>query len=613
MDIEAKEDERNGDNEAESVSSCSSPLSAVPSELSDIDSEHDDVPGGEVDDVRVDVSDTAREVDIPTPKGKESAAQRTPKGKGKKVIPAYLGSASSNLNGGEEAETPETLQPPSMSPALGPSTVQEVIPPLDIDQQIEFSPGYTGVHNTRSSRRRQPSVVPKSEALASDVPTPGQGQQSTRRSVRKIAQTRRPKAMSPTGALESPAQTVLKLSAGQLNHQHIGGPVSGQFAKASKAKKKGIGKGFAEIREFQEADGSWHLVPEDAANAAPTVAADDEIYFTQSGRAVKPHPSAALGSRETPTTSTRRSQSISRTDRPSQRVMSPLRPRAIFGKAKPPQSDQNRAKSTRASRRAESVQHSSETTGTQSGLTAIQTENAWVGSEPMPSAPLSSQAVMSNQRAEVRNGATPLAMQAEGTGQMDPLTISTSTTIEDRAEHAQYGHSRDSSTTKGKRASRNKISTDQLERPPRDPTAPLTGPSVVSSTVQPVNSHQPESSIVSQLQALRASQNTFATGLLQLEEQQSMIVELFTRNQTLLRNLKQESIAQAEMISKVEEQYTSEANLSLMPGQLPAKGVRRTPATAIQRTKEPTQKQGNKKRKAERQPEGDIDVLSMYA
>lgn len=599
------------DKDMENASRCSSPLSTVPSEGGDVEFDDADMPPGEMAEKHVDDSPKAREVDMPAPKGKKTASQRTPKGKGKKK-----GLPEPVANGGEEAETSEGLQPPVMSPALEPSAALLPVPPVDINQQTEFSPRTVGTRLTRSARKRESSVVPKSEAVDADV-VPAVEDRPSRRTTRKAPQSERSGAAPTRSAVASPRQLVDNLPA---SLQQAGGAEGDKTSKAPKSKRSGTGKGFAEILEWRDADGTWRPVDADAANTVPPSALEENLYFTQSGRPVRPHPSATLGHKEITTTSTRRTQSTHRTNPTSQKVASPASRQPTNNKSKPSQSDENRTKPSRTSRKADPQRDGSEPAAAQSGPPAAQTGISVAGNETTLEAPLSKQAVMSEnaQRAQLRTSATPLMSQAEASRQVEPFT-SASTVIQHAVEPAPKSLPQGSSVTKGKRPARNLPVLERPEQPLRNGsngTATINDSRVISVATQPSDKRRDES-VTSELQALREGQNAFATNILELEEQQTAAAEALARSRALLDRMKQDALAQKERMDKFEERYSTPAAAPAVPAPaipapLPAKGARRNPGVAVPKTKEAVpRQQGQKKRKADSHLIDDVQYPCM--
>jgi hypothetical protein len=108
---------------------------------------------------------------------------------------------------------------------------------------------------------------------------------------------------------------------------------------------------------------------------------------------------------------------------------------------------------------------------------------------------------------------------------------------------------------------------------------------------------------------LRERQNA---SRISLEEHQRMAAEFlarsqefFARSQALMEKFTQDSLAQEESISRIQERYSSHVDLPATS--IPAKSARRQPGLAVPRAKEAKQKQGTKKRKADREHEGDVE------
>lgn len=629
MDIDVEEDkaedkDEDRDEDLANASRCSTPLTPVTSDMDDFDSDPEDVIVEEVAVTHVDVTPKGKQRAKSTPKGKKPVSRRTPKGKGNQKAGAEEGADSAFIAGSEEeGARSEVLQPPAMSPAFEPSPSDGVITLLDINQQVEFSPHGVSTRFTRSSRRREASIVPKSEIVVRDVTPVIEDQQSSRRSGRRVAPAEGAKAVSSSTPMGSPAQAIVQPTPRQSDNQKVAGPdTEGIYKASNKAKRSSSSRWHQMVPEYRQADGTWRPVNAEATQDTVDPTAEDENrYITQSGRIVKRR-DPSVAPKEVSTTSSGRAEHANRVfAEPVDKPTSSTRPRTTASKPKPSKPDHNQARSSGTTRRADPPRHRSATVGTQHNLPAARTGYPTVGYETTPDAPLGQAVVSEHNPIAGPDDSSPLALSyTDRSRRTDRGRIPTPIASQSIAEPIAKDTARASSTTKGKRV----IPNLKGVKLPGQPLTNGTGSRRTVGTGQPAAMRPNATSAAMQLQELRESQNVVDTEFHEERQRiasgfqaiatgiQTLAAELqamFARNQAMLERMDQTSLAQQERISKMEKQYFSQ--IDSIDTLIPPRGVRLKVGIATTKSREPTQKHGPGKKKGDKPFENDPEFPCM--
>lgn len=633
MDMDFDEDEDKDKAEAlANASRCSTPLTPCSSDMEDINSDPEDVRVEELAVMNVDVTPKGKQVAASTPQGKKPVSRRT-KGKENQKSDAEqaVDSAFNTASGEEGRAWSGRLQAPPMSPAVAPSPFDSVIPIVDINQQTEFSPLGYSTRFTRS-RRREASVVPKSEIVPRGVTPVIEEQRSPRRSGRRAAPAESLDAVSTASALLSPAQAVAKLPPRKLDNRNISGTATGGITGELKPKRTASSRWHKNVTEYRDAEGNWRDVDAQASQQTTAKIAEvDNQYFTQSGRAVKRRDPSAQP-KEVSTTLSRRADHASLAAEPVDKAASSSRPRTTASKPRPSKPDRNQARSSRTTRAIDPPRHRSATVGTRQTLPVIGRETPTVGSESTPEAPLR-KAVESetSQGAGPHGRSPPRISHADGIYRFDEGMIPTPVASQYTEQPIANNTTRAPSATKGKRATQNPRGVELSGQPLPNGS----GSRGTFGTGQQAVTRPNASSFAMQLQELRERQSvvdteflieqqhvarglqTLATGIENLAAglqagMQNLTAELqaiSARSQAISGRMNQSSLAQQERISRMEEQCISQMNLTDLS--VPPKSARSKTGMATTKTRDPAQKQGPRRKKVDKPLDNDPEFPCM--
>lgn len=632
------------------VSRCSTPLTDLTSDVDEVESDYEDTNQKEAD-MAVDTTPKGKKSAKTSVKGKKAVNQRTPKRKGKGNVVAEQGVDSPSLGGNvdEAEERSGSLRPPPMSPAVRPTTSESPIMPVNILQQSEFSPRSGRTRLTRSSNRREATIVPKSEVVTTDVTRNLNDQPTARKSARRAANSESAQAGSATVAIVSTEQPPVKLPTSRSNNREPGVLNTDDTAEVPKPKRATSSKFHTMVREVRQPDGTWlPAEPEPNEEIANRPMESEDSYITQSGRIVKRRDPSLVSSTVAPK---RTGNNLHIVDAVI-KTTSNARSRATSSKRKSPKPDQSLGKPGRATQTTEqhpSRDGSANGVGIQHESVVSRPEIPSVEHEASPEAPLSSQVATTETMHRAESGVSPAVMFSHNAGGRgsDPEMIAGSIASHRIPDFASTDSNSASSRSKGKQAANRLASPEQPQQSLTNGAVSDNGPGQVSGTGQRVPTRPTDSSMESQLHHLRNHQNallsrtlehqqflaagfqSLATRNLAMEaenramaaksqamaaENQSMAAQiqaLIARNEAMMNGLRQDLSFNGFDVSRIPEQQFSHVGSSGVTKV--QKGARQRTALATTKTKDAEQRQGPKKRKADRSAEGDIDFPGMWS